>query len=262
MMKNRLTIVLYITMTISVGAQNPTAYTAEKTDNTSASFNLKNSIGFWHLSGPRIHEGNGFSIFWNNGTYNRYMTIVDNGNIGIGTSTPQSKLDVRSGLRVATDNSRYLSLNSNGDGNAYVSYSGGASNSRIGFQIDGSSKMSIMNNGSIGIGTTNVPSGYKLAVDGKVIAEEIKVETGWADYVFREGYDLPTLEEVEKHIKEKGHLINIPSAKEVEENGVQLGEMNKLLLEKIEELTLYILHQDKEIKRMKTQIKKIVQNQE
>nr|WP_299170382.1 hypothetical protein [uncultured Allomuricauda sp.] len=103
---------------------------------------------------------------------------------------------------------------------------------------------------SVGIGTTN-PGSYKLAVNGNIRAKEIKVETGWADYVFKEGYDLPTLEEVEQHIKEKGHLINIPSAKEVEENGIQLGEMNKLLLEKIEELTLYAIQQQKEIQYYK-----------
>ncbi|WP_418498521.1 hypothetical protein [Flagellimonas sp.] len=100
--------------------------------------------------------------------------------------------------------------------------------------------MTMMANGNLGIGTSD-PGDYKLAVKGKIRAEEIKVETGWADYVFEEGYDLPSLEEVEKHIKEKGHLINIPSAKEVEENGIELGEMNKLLLEKIEELTLYLI---------------------
>lgn len=100
-------------------------------------------------------------------------------------------------------------------------------------------------NQSIGIGTSN-PGSYKLAVNGNIRAKEIKVETGWADYVFKKDYDLPTLEEVEKHIQEKGHLINIPSAKEVEENGIHLGEMNKLLLEKIEELTLYTLQQQQQ----------------
>ena len=105
---------------------------------------------------------------------------------------------------------------------------------------------------NLGIGTFNTSS-YKLAVNGKIRANEIKVETGWADYVFEEGYELPTLEEVEKHIKDKGHLINIPSASEVEENGIHLGEMNKLLLEKIEELTLYTLAQEKEIQELKQQ---------
>ena len=105
------------------------------------------------------------------------------------------------------------------------------------------------NTGNVGIGTTT-PGSWKLAVNGNIRAKEIKVETGWADYVFKEGYDLPTLEEVEKHIQEKGHLMNIPSEAEVLQNGIQLGEMNKLLLEKIEELTLYIIEQEKRIEAL------------
>ncbi len=106
---------------------------------------------------------------------------------------------------------------------------------------------------NVGIGTTN-PGSYRLAVNGNIRAKEIKVETGWADYVFKESYDLPTLGEVEKHIKEKGHLINIPSGKEVEENGIQLGKMNKLLLEKIEELTLYVIELKKENENQQCEI--------
>ena len=108
-------------------------------------------------------------------------------------------------------------------------------------------------NGSLGIGTTN-PNGWKLAVNGKIRAKEIKVETNWADYVFEDEYNLPTLQEVEQHIKEKGHLKNIPSAKEVEKNGVELGEMNKLLLEKIEELTLYTIAQEKRIQALEKKL--------
>ncbi|WP_299535739.1 hypothetical protein [Ulvibacterium sp.] len=103
--------------------------------------------------------------------------------------------------------------------------------------------------GNVGIGTTTIGT-WKLAVGGKIRAEEVNVETGWADYVFTEGYDLPTLEEVEQHINEKGHLINIPSAAEVEANGIALGEMNKLLLEKIEELMLYTIEQQKTIQHL------------
>ena len=111
-------------------------------------------------------------------------------------------------------------------------------------------------NGNIGIGTKNADT-WKLAVKGKIGIEEIKVETDWADYVFKEGYDLPTLEKAEQHIQEKGHLINIPSAKEVAENGIQLGEMNMKLLEKIEELTLYTLKQEKEFEQKDFRIKEI-----
>ncbi|MEN1785043.1 MAG: hypothetical protein AAGF77_07880 [Bacteroidota bacterium] len=101
--------------------------------------------------------------------------------------------------------------------------------------------------GKVQVGNTQVPSDYMMAVSGKLIAEEVKVQLSgdWPDYVFTEEYTLPTLEAVRMHIQEKGHLPNMPSAKEVAKNGVELGEMNKLLLEKIEELTLYILKQDK-----------------
>jgi hypothetical protein len=111
--------------------------------------------------------------------------------------------------------------------------------------------------GNVGIGLTD-PGNDKLAVNGNIRAKEVKVETtNWPDYVFDKGYNLPSLEEIKKHIQEKGHLPNIPSASEMEENGVELGEMNKLLLEKIEELTLYILKQQEEIKENKRQIRLI-----
>ncbi|MGS2764556.1 hypothetical protein [Sinomicrobium sp. M5D2P9] len=102
--------------------------------------------------------------------------------------------------------------------------------------------------GNVGIGTDNPDT--KLAVNGVVHTKEVKVDLdGWSDFVFAEDYKLPTLEEVELHIKEKGHLKNIPSAQEVEKNGILLGEMDSKLLQKIEELTLYILELNKENKR-------------
>lgn len=108
-------------------------------------------------------------------------------------------------------------------------------------------------NGKVGIGTTD-PGEWELAVNGEIRAKEIKVETGWADYVLADGYDLPTLEEVERHIAENGHLINIPSANYVENNGIELGEMNRILLEKIEELTLYTLQQHKRQSQMEKEV--------
>jgi len=111
--------------------------------------------------------------------------------------------------------------------------------------------------GNIGIATENT-QGYKLAVKGNVIAEKIKVQVyPWADFVFYEDYKLPTLAEVEKHIKEKGHLEHIPSAKEVAKNGIHLGEMDKKLLQKIEELTLYIIQKEKKIQQQRARLEKI-----
>lgn len=100
--------------------------------------------------------------------------------------------------------------------------------------------------GSVGIGTTATGS-HKLTVEGSIGAREIKVKaSGWSDFVFENNYELRTLEEVEEHIAEKGHLPEIPSEAEVTENGINLGEMNAKLLQKIEELTLYLIEQNKE----------------
>ena len=105
-------------------------------------------------------------------------------------------------------------------------------------------------NGNVGIGTTTPDS--KLAVNGTIHSKEVKVDmTGWSDFVFKKDYSLPTLEEVEKHIAEKGHLENIPNEKEVLENGINLGEINAKLLQKIEELTLYIIDMNKQNHTMK-----------
>lgn len=114
-------------------------------------------------------------------------------------------------------------------------------------------------NSFIGIGTTNFTDGldtYKLAVKGAIRADRVRVYTTWADFVFEKNYKLPTLEEVEKHIVEKGHLKDIPSELEVVKNGIELGEMNKKLLLKIEELTLYIIEINKDLKLLKSELNK------
>lgn len=116
-------------------------------------------------------------------------------------------------------------------------------------------QMLIDKNGNVGIGT-HTPDA-KLAVNGLIHTKEVKVDLiGWPDYVFEEDYKLPTLQEVEQHIKENGHLKDIPSANKVEADGVKLGEMNKMLLQKVEELTLYIIQMNKELEEVKSQLKK------
>lgn len=101
--------------------------------------------------------------------------------------------------------------------------------------------------GNIGVGTTDT-RGYKLAVAGSAVAESVtvKLQGNWPDYVFKSDYELPSLAETEKSIKENGHLPGIPPASEVKSSGIDLGEMNAKLLKKIEELTLYIIDLKKE----------------
>lgn len=108
------------------------------------------------------------------------------------------------------------------------------------------------NNTNVGIGTDYIPSGYKLAVNGDIIAERvtIKLKASWPDYVFADNYELKPLTEVKAFIQENSHLPEVPSAKEVEENGVDLGDMDAVLLKKIEEMTLYIIQLEERISEL------------
>lgn len=109
--------------------------------------------------------------------------------------------------------------------------------------------------GNIGIGVTP-RTNYKLAVAGDVAARKIKVtQETWADYVFKPGYKLPTIAETEAFINANKHLPGIPSEKEITKDGIDVGEMNKLLLQKIEEQMLYIIEMNKEIKALKEEVK-------
>jgi hypothetical protein len=109
--------------------------------------------------------------------------------------------------------------------------------------------------GNVGIGTDN-PT-FKLSVLGNIRSTEVVVETGWADYVFDKKYKLPLLSDLEKFIQQNKHLPNIPTAAEIEKNGLHLGDTQKRMMEKIEELTLYIIQQQKEIDALKKIVLKI-----
>lgn len=116
------------------------------------------------------------------------------------------------------------------------------------------SNFAALANGNVGIGISNPIN--KLDVNGVIHAKEVKVDLqNWPDYVFEKEYKLNSLEEIERHISEKGHLPNIPSAEEVIKNGINLGDINVKLLEKIEELTLYSIEQNKQIKKLQEENK-------
>ncbi|SKD07866.1 hypothetical protein SAMN05660461_3849 [Chitinophaga ginsengisegetis] len=107
-------------------------------------------------------------------------------------------------------------------------------------------KTLIITDAGVGIGTLTPQS--ELSVKGTITAQRVKVtQTGWADYVFHKNYQLPSLAEVEAYVRSNQHLEGIPSAAEVEKEGIDVGEMNKKLLAKVEELTLYLIEQNKKI---------------
>ena len=220
--------------------------------------NVAHRWALYNMTGP---YGNSLQ-FWNysqdDSFYGSRFTITDNGNVGVGTSTPENEegwekvLDVHGNSHakaLVSTNSITTGLWSHNLG-YYGALAGGmvGTNSNHPFSIltNKTAKLTILANGDIGIGTTTPKE--KLSVNGKIRAHEIKVETtNWPDYVFEEDYQVGTLEALESYIKTNKHLPEMPSAKEVETNGIALGEMNKLLLKKVEELTLYLIEKDKQI---------------
>ena len=95
---------------------------------------------------------------------------------------------------------------------------------------------------------------YKLAVNGTIRAKEIIVDTGWSDFVFQNGYSLPSLSEVEKFISANKHLPGIPTEAEVKKDGITLGNISSKLLQKIEELTLYVIDLEKKNDLLKAKL--------
>ncbi|WP_442845067.1 hypothetical protein [Leeuwenhoekiella sp. H156] len=192
------------------------------------------------------------------------MTLL-NGMLGIGTNNPLSLIDVSriSGNEtIATFRTNEGAINIAAAGTStenpnygnYISSRNASMNAyeNLGFKTaSGLPQLLIKTNGAVGIGTDNTGN-HKLAVEGSIGAREVKVQvSGWSDFVFENDYNLLSLAEVEAFINQNGHLKDIPSAVEVEANGIFLGEMDAKLIQKIEELTLYILRQNKETKEQK-----------
>lgn len=217
-----------------------------------------------------------------------WMVIKTGGKVGIGTNTPTEKFEV-AGNSYIHGNSKtkghsitngnidlYGSLGMRagegfkifGDANYFGQYrdgiifqmeDGNAANGTTdgGFVFRGYTRkdqisqdwMVIKTGGKVGIGTNNPTA--KLSVNGHIHTKEVRVYTaGWADFVFKKDYQLPSLQEVAEYIKENGHLKDIPNEETVEKEGIHLGEMNTKLLQKIEELTLYTLQQQTQIDQL------------
>lgn len=255
-----------------------------------------------------------FGIIDNAGTWYSAMTVGNNGNIGIGTTSPGYKLEVAGGIgtRGAMGNGstgQYYEVapyeiashnNAGWAGTMIGVRSGGMNGSSIpvtqnvlanstayqqawamtfgtdksqangaalsvwtGDATNAGTVMSelfrIRYDGNVGIGTTN-PGTYKLAVNGGIHSQSVNVDlTGWSDYVFKKEYQLPTLTEVKTYIDQNHHLPDMPSEAQVIKEGINLGEMNKLLTKKVEELTLYLIKKDEQITKQQEQIDELTE---
>ena len=233
--------------------------------------------GYLILSGNPNGYGNR-NVYINRYTSNGDVIMTaGSGQVGIGIDDPQEKLHVNGAIRGNGTNgavtlrgdSGYVTIGANSQAMEFVTnksqfvfnkpiynQSGvyNVQNSNMLFNINGTNRMLIQNNGNIGIGTAS--PAYKLDVNGTIRANEIIVNTTGADFVFAEDYQLRPLSEVKAFIKENKHLPEIKSAQEMQKNGVGINELQTQLLQKIEELTLYILQQEERIKALEAELNK------
>jgi len=149
-------------------------------------------------------------------------------------------------------------MTGNDSGNTFDIYNGSNSATSIHLSSNG---VSYLNGTSIGIGTTN-PGSFALAVEGKLGARSVQITSisPWPDFVFKANYNLRSLAEVEKYIYENGHLPDVPTEEEVSKEGIDVAKTNAMLLQKIEELTLYMIQMKKENEELKNKVEKISLN--
>jgi len=210
------------------------------------------------------HTGADHVFYAGSGTSNsvELMRIRGNGNVGIGVGSPDATLQVKRGTgfygTAAFEGTTYNShFNYSTDEHTYIR--GGKNFSRV--------YINELNGGKVIIGNiTSLPVGYRLYVEQGILTERLRVAvnntSNWADYVFADDYKLMPLEEVEAFVKKHNHLPNVPSADAMVENGIDVATVDAKLMEKIEELTLYMIEMKKEMKKLadeniliKTQLK-------
>ena len=173
--------------------------------------------------------------------------------VGFGNTNPQKTLHVTGTSRFTMSYNSSLEICAwNLTGGEDICFNAFNSDVSAHVPITFAGSLFYFHSGDVGIGVSDT-EGYKLAVAGSMIAEEVvvKLQSSWPDYVFKPDYELMPLNKVEQFIQTNNHLPGIPSAKQVETEGVNLAEMNAKLLQKVEELTLYIINQQKEIQNLK-----------
>ena len=178
------------------------------------------------------------------------ITVLNTGRVGVGEPNPVIKLSVYG----STIDEGGISFQSANDHRFYIQE--GDELLKIGGLNWGVGAINVTNTGTVGIGTTTTGTN-KLAVEGTIAARKIKVTQAstWPDFVFDSAYHLPALEELNNYVKVNKHLPDVPSASDVQKDGQDVGEMNRLLLQKVEELTLHLIKEHERNEKMEQQIK-------
>ncbi|MEO9965988.1 MAG: hypothetical protein ABJF11_09380 [Reichenbachiella sp.] len=274
----------YVLGKVGIGASSPTAQLSITSTGTIGEGNFENSSiymtdGSMELGIDPNQIYSGQNLVLNADSYLGFKSgneervrILENGNVGIGNSNPGTyKLKV-SGTGYFTDDLTVYKKdiilidknNGTADGlgikfidNARMALYADA---EIQFRESDSDATQIimnLNDGRLGIGT--ISPQYPLHVSGTAYATKFRAPSNavWPDYVFSDKYVLNSLERVENYIEKNHHLPDVPSAAEVEANGVDLVDMQALLLKKIEELTLYLIEKDNEVRQLNNRLQTI-----
>jgi hypothetical protein len=188
------------------------------------------------------------------------FTLNQDGNIGIGigVSAPSQKVDIAGRLKFRSSSPHTAGAwytDNAGTESAFLGLVDLTTSSSLGICHGGTWRFVVDQNGKVGIGTINPDE--KLTVKGKIHAEEVRVDLNVPapDYVFQKDYNLLSLSDIEIYINQNKHLPEVPSAKEMEEHGLNLKEMNLLLLKKVEELTLHLIKANKSIMQLQQEVK-------
>ncbi len=189
---------------------------------------------------------------WQAATNNRIFYAA--GDVGIGTANPKASLDVYGDIVLGKPGENFIIHSRPWIGDALII---APQNENGGW--DWTRSFTLKDNGQVFIGGelsfSSPHTGYKLAVNGKTVTKEVIVTIQqWADHVFHDGYQLPALDDVRTFISENHHLPGVPSEEEVISQGIPLGEMNKILLTKVEELTLYVINLQKELNELRSAV--------
>ncbi len=198
----------------------------------------------------------------------KQLTIRPNGFVGIGTNSPSTKLHIKG------SGTSLLRLESSSPSNIVAFYTAGAYKGYLGntntsqnmefgttaanttgqvqLSIGSVPQLTVFPNGNVGIGTAS--DAFKLSVNGTIRAKEVRVESGWADFVFEEGYQLRPLAEVAQYIRENKHLPDVTDAATIQKEGLQVAKQMTEMMQKVEELTLYLIQLDNDNKALKAKV--------
>ncbi len=241
---------LHVTYNSSTSSPHLLLKESGSNDGSRLDFLNNNPERFTLFGKPEVADADAtFHIYYSG--YGNILTAKGDGKVGIGDTSPDTRLHVNG--------------NENDGITASLKVTSGSQNMLIdGNEIDVTQTGLYLNNntnlnvilatggGNVGIETASPDN--KLDVLGIIRANEVIVETGWADYVFADDYQLDDLSKVETFIRENKHLPNVPSAAEIQDKGAHVSALMTKMMEKIEELTLYTIKQQKEIDALKVQL--------